>query len=163
MKGITAMAAVALMIVAPACSQQAEAPADRGAAGQGAAPAGGATALETAVAGIFKASCTSCHGGPRTPGKLTLDAAAFVEATVGVTSAQMDTLPLVQPGKPDRSYLLMKVNGDTRIKGRRMPMGADPLTDEQIRLIADWISALAAAPADTAAPAAAASDAGTGT
>ena len=48
----------------------------------------------------------------------------------------------MEPGRPDRSYLMMKVMGDERIKGARMPKGAEPLTAEQLKVLNDWIAAL---------------------
>jgi mono/diheme cytochrome c family protein len=110
-------------------------------------------ALQAGAAEIVGAACTDCHGGPLTPGKLSLEAETLVEATVGVTSAQIDSLALISPGKPERSYLFMKIAGDRRIEGGPMPKGAEPLFDSQIELVRSWIVALAAAPADSAAPA----------
>ena len=47
---------------------------------------------------------------------------------------------LIAPGDPVNSYLLMKVRGDERIVGDRMPPGM-PLEAEQIALIETWIEA----------------------
>jgi len=166
MKWITATAIVVLGLAALACSQQAETPAAGAqSAGQAAAPDAAAVApadsaaaarlkdLEARAAAIFQASCTDCHGGEPGAGRLSLEPAAFVKTMVGMPCAQIDTLKLVEPGRPDRSYLIMKVSGDPRIKGQRMPKGEDPLTAEQIKVLTDWIVALAAAPAGSAAPA----------
>ena len=166
MKWITATAIVVLGLAALACSQQAEAPAAGAqSAGQAAtsepaavAPADSAAAaalknLEAGAAAIFQTSCTDCHGGERPVAKLSLESPVFVKTMVGMPCAQMDTLKLVEPGRPDRSYLIMKVAGDPRIKGQRMPKGAEPLGVAQIKLLTDWVVALAAAPADSASPA----------
>lgn len=168
MKWITTAAIVVLGLTALACSQQAEAPAASAQSAEQAATPEPATAapdsaaaanlkhLEAGVSAIFQASCTDCHGGEPKPGKLSLESTVFVTAMVGMPCAQMDTLKLVEPGRPDRSYLIMKVAGDPRIKGKRMPKGEDPLTAEQVKILTDWVVALAPAPADsTTAPAAA--------
>jgi hypothetical protein len=165
MKWITIAAIVVLGLTALACSRQAEAPASEGQAAAAeqavtSAPAAADSAaaanlrrLEAGVAAIFETSCTGCHNGEPKPGKLSLESTAFVETMVGVPCAQIDTLKLVEPGRPDRSYLIMKVAGDPRIKGRRMPKGDDPLTADQIKVLSDWVVALAPAPADSTAPA----------
>lgn len=69
----------------------------------------------------------------------------FVKTTVGVASTELDTLALVEPGRPDRSYLIMKVAGDPRIKGKRMPKGEEPLPAEEIKALKEWVVALAPA------------------
>jgi len=155
MKWITIAAIVVLGLAALSCSQQSGTPAARAQSAEQAvtsapaAPDSAAAAnlkrLEAGVAAIFEASCTGCHNGEPKPGKLSLESTAFVETTVGVPCAQIDTLKLVEPGRPDRSYLIMKVAGDPRIKGRRMPKGDDPLTAGQIKALSDWVVALAAA------------------
>lgn len=163
MRRITTAAIVVLGLTTLACSQQAEAPA-AGAQGaqQAATPepavAGSAAAanlrnLEGGAGTIFQASCAGCHGGDPKPGKFSLDPTALVETTVGMPCAQIDTLALIEPGRPDRSYIIMKVVGDPRIKGKRMPIGAEPLAADRIKALTDWVVALAAAPADSAGPA----------
>ncbi len=62
------------------------------------------------------------RGGEGPEARFSLTPAAFARTTVAVASSQIDTLALVDPGKPDRSYLLMKVTGDPRIQGKRMPL-----------------------------------------
>ncbi len=43
----------------------------------------------------------------------------------------------VAPGDPDRSFLVDKLRG--RNVGTQMPLGADPLSEEDIQLFEDWI------------------------
>jgi hypothetical protein len=51
-------------------------------------------------------------------------------------------LKRVDPGNPDNSFLLIKVEGpDSFALGSRMPMTAPNLTTAQIQLIRDWIAA----------------------
>jgi len=156
MKRIICALIAVLVLTALGCSKKAEnagAEARQTAAGSGTEATTDLAALQAGAAEVFEAACTNCHGGPLTPGKLSLEAATLVEATVGVRSAQVDSLALVEPGRPERSYLLMKISGDRRIEGGPMPKGAEPLLDSQIELVKNWIVALAAAPADSGAPA----------
>jgi hypothetical protein len=56
-------------------------------------------------------------------------------------------LPRIDPGitagqgRPEYSYLVYKLLGDGPVWGARMPLGRDPLTDAQTRLVIDWVSA----------------------
>jgi len=160
MRWITCAAIVVLGLAALSCSRQSGTPAAGAQSVEQAVVAAADSAaaarlkvLEAGAAAIFEASCTDCHGGDRPSAKLPLESTVFVTAMVGMPCAQIDTLKLVEPGRPDRSYLIMKVAGDPRIKGRRMPKGDDPLTADQIKVLSDWVVALAAAPADSSAPA----------
>lgn len=72
---------------------------------------------------------------------MSLERARFVDATVGRPSLLRPDLQLVRPGEPDRSYLVMKVEGALGIAGARMPLGRDPLLPADIQLIREWISA----------------------
>ncbi len=62
---------------------------------------------------------------------------------VGVKSPATG-LVRVDPGKPDSSYLIMKLEGTQLNKGGtgvRMPFGAEPLPADTIALIRSWIKA----------------------
>lgn len=50
-------------------------------------------------------------------------------------------MPRVDPGNPDNSALYLKLIGDARVGGAafRMPLGRDPLSDEEITAVRDWI------------------------
>ena len=45
----------------------------------------------------------------------------------------------VDPGRPDNSFLLIKLVGPPLGAGSRMPLLGDPLDAGQIQLVADWI------------------------
>lgn len=45
----------------------------------------------------------------------------------------------IEPGDPDNSYLVRKVEG-SNIVANRMPLGAAPLDQEQIDLIRQWVT-----------------------
>ena len=87
-----------------------------------------APAFEADVLPIFQAQCTSCHG--QAAG---LDLAGYDTLMAGAEGEQV-----VVPGDPDGSELIEYVDGT---KEKRMPLNADPLTDEQIATLRDWIAA----------------------
>lgn len=78
---------------------------------------------------------------------------AVVGGALVAGSSQIDTLLLVQPGKPDESYLVMKVKGTKGIRGKRMPPRGDGLTAGEMAFIEAWILALGAPEAEEAEPA----------
>ncbi len=79
---------------------------------------------------IFAASCYQCHGAKKAAGQLRLDGKAA--AMKGGFSGAV-----IQPGNSKASILLKRILGEGG--EARMPMGADPLTAEQIELIRQWI------------------------
>jgi hypothetical protein len=54
-------------------------------------------------------------------------------------------LDLIEPGDPDNSYLYLKLVGDDRIEGARMPYnpltGEGELSESELGDILTWISA----------------------
>ena len=46
----------------------------------------------------------------------------------------------VAPGNPDDSYLVIKLEGSSRMVGQQMPRGRDPLSAEQIGTVRQWIA-----------------------
>ena len=63
---------------------------------------------------------------------------------VNVASTQQGSLDRIEPGDPDNSYLLRKIQGGPGISGSRMPAGAGPLSQDLIDLLTSWIEAGAA-------------------
>jgi hypothetical protein len=47
----------------------------------------------------------------------------------------------VEPGDPDASYLVPKIEGGPNILGLQMPRLGPPLTQNQTDMIPDWITA----------------------
>ncbi len=90
---------------------------------------------------ILTPNCTSseCHSGIRPPEGLNLTAGQSYGAIVGIASSQVPSLQRVEPGNPDRSYLVQKIEGTATV-GVRMPTGLAPLSDAQIANIREWIS-----------------------
>ncbi len=88
---------------------------------------------------IFTPSCATagCHSGSNPPDGLLLTAGDAWSNIVNVDAVQVD-LKRVKPGDPDNSYLVRKVEGNG-IVANRMPLGAPPLSQEQIDLIRQWV------------------------
>ena len=63
-------------------------------------------------------------------------------ATLVGVKATETSLKRIEPGKPDQSYVVRKLEG-THVAvggtGERMPMGGDPLPPEQMKAIRAWI------------------------
>lgn len=95
------------------------------------------------IAPILKTRCAICHLTGKEAGNLALHPAAAYDSLVKVRSVGA-AMPRVAPGAPDKSYLMMKLDGTHLAgggKGVRMPMGMPPL-DAPIRaLIRAWIAA----------------------
>lgn len=94
---------------------------------------------------IFTPVCakSGCHAGS-TGGQegLILDAGVSYGLLVGHRASENSTLNRVEPGNPERSYLILKLRGDPSITGDRMPQDGPPyLRPEQIEGIAAWIRA----------------------
>jgi hypothetical protein len=79
------------------------------------------------VAAIFDRSCgassMSCHGGIRGNASFNLGAARaagqpYTELLVGVESCQYSFMPRVDPGNPDNSWLMVKIEGAHDAEGR---------------------------------------------
>ena len=79
---------------------------------------------------------------------------------VGRKSNESDKL-LIAPGDPNGSYLMDKLLGSKAMKEDLMPLGDDPLSADNLKLVKDWIASIpgekaaaAAVPAPSAAVAA---------
>ncbi|MBS1817687.1 MAG: hypothetical protein JSU08_07145 [Acidobacteria bacterium] len=89
-----------------------------------------------------RSSCVACHTNVgRTPaGGLNLLHDAAYDQLVNVSSTQVPSLKRVNPGSPDTSYLVHKVDGRPGIVGTRMPRNGPPyMTDGQILILRRWI------------------------
>lgn len=107
-------------------------------------PEGDGATLENVQETVFSTSCavSGCHLGSSAPHGLDLSPGSAGDNLVGVDSDQLPAFKRVQPGNPDDSYLMMKIEGDSRIVGGRMPLGRSPLSGEQISLVREWIASL---------------------
>ena len=89
---------------------------------------------------VFDPACTQCHTGAAAPLGLVLDSGYAQQYLVDVPSIQIPALLRVQPGNPDSSYMVWKIEGRSGIVGARMPLGMQPLSSEQISAIREWIA-----------------------
>jgi hypothetical protein len=82
-----------------------------------------------------------CHAVGSAPSGLELEAGQSYGNLVGRPATENGTLARVAPGDPDHSYIVLKLRGDPRITGERMPLGGPYLTADQIEGIAARIRA----------------------
>lgn len=96
---------------------------------------------------VFTVTCavSGCHSGASAPLGLRLDAGSSIGSLIGRPSEQQPTLLRVDPGDPDNSYLVRKIEG-TAASGAQMPRNQPPLPVETIQAIRDWIAAGALVP-----------------
>ena len=110
--------------------------------GDGGSGDGGNSALEATFASIqenvFTPRCTICHAGASAPQGLRLDEQNSYGLLVGVPSVQEPSLQRVEPGNPDDSYLIRKLEGTG--SGARMPLDGTPLPQADIDVIRQWIT-----------------------
>jgi len=91
---------------------------------------------------IFTPQCAvaGCHGTPFPEQGMLLSAGSTYVYTVGVDSTEVPAFKRVAPGNAADSYLYMKIAGDPRIVGERMPFGG-MLTAAEIEAVRAWIDA----------------------
>jgi hypothetical protein len=92
---------------------------------------------------VFTQSCalSGCHLGSSAPLGLDLSEGQAYGNTVGVVSVEVPALFRIEPGNPDASYLVQKIEGAPDIVGSQMPLGRAPLSADAITLVRDWIAA----------------------
>ncbi len=89
---------------------------------------------------VFTPICTRCHIGASAPEGLELDAAHSYALLVGVASTEEPDVLRVDPGHPDQSYIILKLEGAAGIVGGQMPLGGPYLPQSTIDTIAQWIT-----------------------
>jgi hypothetical protein len=95
---------------------------------------------------IFTASCalSGCHAGPAPQLGQNLAPGNAYASIVNVPSVEAPALDRVEPGDPDASYLVHKIQGTFASvggSGGRMPLGQGALPQEDIDRIRAWIVA----------------------
>lgn len=90
-------------------------------------------------AAVFTPSCAtaSCHSGANPPGNLNLEEANSYAMLVGIASDQDPNVQRVNPGNPDISYLVQKLEGTAG--GQQMPPN-NALPQPDIDVIRQWIT-----------------------
>jgi hypothetical protein len=114
-------------------------------------PAGFNPEFSAIQANVFTPDCATggCHSGASPAAALNLQAAGSYAMLVGVASTQDAGTQRVNPGNPNLSYLIEKLEGPGAT-GERMPPGS-PLPQAKIDVIRQWITD--GATDDTAQPA----------
>ena len=122
-------------------------------------PAGGGTdgpliaSFDSIQQHVFSPICTACHAGSNAPQGLHLDAGNSYSQLVGIASVEVPSLLRVNPGDPDNSYLVQKLEGHAAV-GAQMPYGGAPLSAATMAVIRQWIHDGALRTVASAAPAA---------
>jgi len=121
-----------------------------GCAGDGPPPTDNSDWFATIQRTIFDQNCLSsgCHNPQSQAGALNLSTGASYNALVNVVpqnpAASSAGMLRVQPDVPQNSFLLTKITMPGAGEGSRMPLGNNPLSQEDIDSIQQWI--LAGAP-----------------
>ena len=97
--------------------------------------------LQSIQDNIFTPICTRCHIGASAPEGLQLDAAHSYSLLVGVPSTEQPAVLRVNPGNPDISYIVEKLEGAPGISGVQMPFGGPYLPQSTIDVVKQWIAA----------------------
>jgi WD40 repeat protein/mono/diheme cytochrome c family protein len=80
---------------------------------------------------LFQQNCQGCHQPAKRGGDYEMTTFA------GMMKAGESDKPAVVPGKPDKSYLIEEI---TAHDGKaEMPKGKPPLSEAQVKLIAEWV------------------------
>ena len=106
-------------------------------------PPNDAPTLTSLQSSIFTPQCAipGCHASPAPAQGMDLSAGQTFLSTVGVDATQLSAFKRVAPGHASDSYLYMKIAGDPRIAGDRMPLGGAPLGAAELESVRLWIDA----------------------
>ena len=102
------------------------------------------SALQDKVTVILQRSCATsgCHSGKKAKAGLGLEPDKMNEALIDKPSRQKGSFKLVDTSNPEKSYLLMKINGEKGISGHKMPIWGKELTKKELETISEWINAI---------------------
>jgi len=101
-------------------------------------PPTGAT-LAAIQASVFTPTCAvaGCHFGATPAGGMNLEDGQTLGNVVNVPSVGMPTMDRVEPGDPDNSFLILRIEGTV---APQMPLIGAPLDQAVINDIRQWIS-----------------------
>ncbi len=90
---------------------------------------------------VFTPNCATagCHSGATPQQGMNLEGGNAYANIVNVASMEVPALMRVNPGNPDDSYLIQKLEGTAAV-GVRMPFGGQPLDQTTIDDIRQWIT-----------------------
>lgn len=92
---------------------------------------------------LLRTNCATCHLTGQEAGNMKLHPGAAYASLVNVPSTE-SALKRVEPGAPEKSYLMHKLDGshlDAGGSGERMPFGQPPLDDAVRERFRSWIAA----------------------
>jgi hypothetical protein len=108
-------------------------------------PTGGpAFTFSRIQAEIFTPTCAKagCHAAAAASGGMVLEAGRSYGEIVDRPSTEHGSFDRVEPGDPERSYLIKKLRGDPDITGGQMPLdNPGSLTREQLEGLIEWVRA----------------------
>jgi hypothetical protein len=92
---------------------------------------------------VFTPTCalSGCHDRQSRAEDQDLSPGRAYASLVNVRSIEDPSRLRVEPGAPERSYLVAKLRGGPGIQGARMPLNEPPLEERRIRLVEAWIAA----------------------
>jgi hypothetical protein len=125
------LAPVALILVLVSCSPESEEQ-----------PASTVSFFQSDIAPLLVSGCATCHLTGAEAGNMSLVPDKIIKTLVNVKAVGAPTRMRVVPGKPDDSYLIMKIEGTHISKGgsgTQMPFGAPPLSADKIAKLRKWI------------------------
>jgi hypothetical protein len=96
--------------------------------------------LESIEENVFTPICSKCHIGAGAPEGLQLDAAHAYNDLVGVPSAEEPSFLRVNPGNPNSSYMILKIENAMGIEGGQMPLNEAPLPQATMDAIIQWVT-----------------------
>lgn len=128
---ITLYATAALLALSP------------GAPDHGASKPPAPSLFQARIVPLFESKCAICHMTGEEAGNISLVADNIIGSAVDVAAAGAPGQVRIVPGAPDKSYLLMKLEG-THLKhggeGAQMPFGSPPLPAGEIADVRQWIA-----------------------
>ncbi|HWG75755.1 MAG TPA: hypothetical protein VN660_03075 [Steroidobacteraceae bacterium] len=95
--------------------------------------------FDSIQANVFTPICSACHIGASAPQGLILDAQHSYSLLVNVPSTEEPGIPRIDPGNPDNSYLIQKIEGHAAVGGQ-MPLDQAPLPASTIAFIVQWVT-----------------------
>jgi hypothetical protein len=98
-----------------------------------------APTFESIQQNVFTPICSVCHQGATAPLGMRLTADVSYAMIVNVDSVEVPTLRRIQPGDPNVSYLVQKIEGRAAVGGR-MPLNGTPLPQATIDVIRQWVA-----------------------
>jgi hypothetical protein len=105
-----------------------------------------ASFFPAAVEALVKSHCLSagCHTGRYPAAGMSLDPDMARLAAFDRPAQSNPSFKIIDPASPEKSYLLMKLRGAEGIEGRRMPLRREPLSEADIKTVADWLASFKA-------------------